>query len=71
MIAGYLIFRYKNEPPKVPKMCNIIMWIVSMVTMTLVIFGVWNGSLSVTDTAFYVSLTHTGNFTFVYSIEQI
>lgn len=61
MITGYLIFRYKDGPPKVPKMCNIMMWIVSMVTMFFVIFGVWNGTLNVTDTAVYVSLTHTGN----------
>lgn len=59
MFAGYLIFRFK-EPPKVSRTFNIGMWIVSLMAMSLTIFGVWNGVLTVVETAFYVSLTHTG-----------
>lgn len=59
MLAGYLIFRFK-EPPKVSRAFNLGMWFVSLATSSLVIFGVWNGVLTVVQTAFYVSLTHTG-----------
>lgn len=59
MIAGYIIFRYK-QPPKVSQVFNIGMWILSIFIMSMIIFGVWNGSLTLVATAFYVSLTHTG-----------
>lgn len=59
MIAGLLIFRFK-EPPKITQTFNIFMWAVSMATMFLIIFGNWNGKMSVVDTAFFVSLSHTG-----------
>lgn len=59
MVCGLLIFRFK-QPPKVSQAFNIGMWAVSMVTMFLIVFGNWNGSMSAIDTAFFVSLSHTG-----------
>lgn len=59
MIAGILIFRFK-EAPKVSQTFNLFMWFVSMATMFLIVFGNWNGKMSVVDTAFFVSLSHTG-----------
>ncbi|XP_037037502.1 O-acyltransferase like protein [Bradysia coprophila] len=58
MIAGYIINRFK-EPPKVSSTFNIFMWFVSMATLSLCVFGIWNGSLDRIDTAFYISLGHT------------
>lgn len=60
MIAGYIINRFE-EPPKVSSIFNILMWFVSMVTLSLCVFGTWNGYLDRIDTAFYISLGHTGN----------
>lgn len=59
MIAGYIINRFK-EPPKVSFAFNIFMWIVSMTTLSLCVFGIWRGSLDRIETAFYISLGHTG-----------
>lgn len=59
MIAGYVINRFK-EPPKVSFTFNIFMWLISMMTLSLCVFGTWNGVLDKTATAFYISLGHTG-----------
>lgn len=67
MIAGYIINRFK-DPPKVSSRINIFMWIVSMITLSFCIFGVWNGELDKTATAFYISLGHTGKSISMFSI---
>lgn len=59
MVAGYIIHNYKT-PPKMTKNMHALLWFCSVVTLFLVVFGVWNGSLSVGWTAIYVSLSHTG-----------
>ncbi len=59
MIAGYIIYRFK-QPPKVSFTFNIVMWFVSMLILSLCVFGIWNGTLDRIDTAFYISLGHTG-----------
>lgn len=59
MTAGYILNRFKS-PPKIPSFINVILWIMSTCILLLLVFGVWNGSLSVAWTAVYVSLGHTG-----------
>lgn len=59
MAAGYLLHRFKS-PPKIPSYINVILWIMSVAILFSLVFGVWNGTLSVAWTALYVSLGHTG-----------
>lgn len=59
MIAGYVLFKYK-EPPKVSQTFNLCMWILSVCCMLGAVFCVINGTLTVIQTAFYVSFSHTG-----------
>lgn len=65
MIAGYIINRFK-EPPKVSVTFNIFMWFVSMMILTLCVFGIWKGTLDQIETAFWVSLGHSGKTFWVY-----
>jgi hypothetical protein len=58
MIAGYILHRTKN-PPKVPFLVNIGLWLVSIAITFALVFGVWDGQLGTTATAFYVSVGHT------------
>lgn len=60
MVAGYILYRVK-QPPKIPLIVNMGLWLVSLFTLVIVIFGVGGGQLSRIATSFYVSLGHTGN----------
>lgn len=60
MVTGYILYRVK-EPPKIPFIVNMGLWLVSLFTLVIVIFGVGGGQLSRIATSFYVSLGHTGN----------
>lgn len=60
MIAGYILNRFKSAPSNITPFINLILWFVSMTMMCLLVFGVWNGTLSVAWTALYVSVGHTG-----------
>lgn len=59
MLAAYLIYNYK-APPKISLSTNAFLWFSSLLMMFIVVFGVWNGTLSVGWTAIYVSLGRTG-----------
>lgn len=61
MLAGFLINHFKT-PPRMPIIFNLLFWAISSALMFLMVFGVWNGSLSVIWTAIYVSLGHTGEY---------
>jgi hypothetical protein len=39
---------------------NLFLWLVSLSMLFALVFGTWNGVLSVPLTALYVSLGHTG-----------
>ncbi|XP_053693261.1 nose resistant to fluoxetine protein 6-like [Sabethes cyaneus] len=58
MLTGY-IYYFKKTPPKVSRKVNIMLWTFSLATIFGLVFGVWNGKLSVPETALYVSLGHT------------
>lgn len=60
MVAGYILNRVK-VPPKVPLVVNLGLWVLSMFTLFIVVFGVPGGELSILMTSLYVSLGHTGN----------
>lgn len=62
MITGYIIHSVK-KPPRVPFLLNIILWLLSIGILFSLIFGVWEGQLSIITTAFYVSIGHTGKKT--------
>lgn len=68
MLAGYILHRVK-KPPRVPFLVNLLLWLLSLFILFIIVFGVWNGQLSVFMTSFYVSLGHTGkkhsNFIYV------
>lgn len=59
MVAGYILHRVKT-PPKIPFIVNLLMWFVSLFILFIIVFGVWNGKLSVMMTSIYVSLGHAG-----------
>lgn len=59
MITGYVLYRVK-EPPKIPHIINFGLWLLSLFTLGVVIFGVGGGQLSLIATSFYVSIGHTG-----------
>jgi hypothetical protein len=59
MIAGYILYRVK-VPPKVPFAINIVLWMISLFTLFITLFGVVGGQLNVLVTSFYVSFGHTG-----------
>lgn len=58
-MAGYILHRIQ-QPPKIPAAVNCVLWFISIGTMFLLVFGIWDGKLSITATAIYVSLGHTG-----------
>ncbi|XP_055548848.1 O-acyltransferase like protein isoform X2 [Wyeomyia smithii] len=58
MVTGY-IYYFKKTPPKVSSIVNILLWACSLATIFGLVFGVWKGTLSVPETALYVSLGHT------------
>uniref|UniRef100_A0A8D8FJ14 Nose resistant to fluoxetine protein 6 n=1 Tax=Culex pipiens TaxID=7175 RepID=A0A8D8FJ14_CULPI len=60
MLTGYIIY-FKKTPPKVSGIVNLLLWITSVSIIFGLIFGVWDGQLSVPATAVYVSLGHTDN----------
>lgn len=60
MVAGYLLTRYKAAPIKITPAINFVGWTVSLGMMFLLVFGIWNGTLSLLWTALYVSVGHTG-----------
>lgn len=58
MLTGYIL-HFKKTPPKVPMLINILLWACSLLILFVLVFGVWDGVLSVPMTALYVSLGHT------------
>lgn len=60
MFAGYVLNRYKSPPAAITPFINIVFWLMSFGVMLLLVFGVWNGTLSLLWTALYVSLGHSG-----------
>lgn len=60
MFAGYILNRYKSPPAAITPFINIVLWLMSLGLMLLLVFGVWNGTLSLLWTALYVSLGHSG-----------
>lgn len=64
MLAGYVLNRFKSPPAAITPFINIVFWLMSMGVMLLLVFGVWNGTLSLLWTALYVSLGHSGEFHF-------
>ncbi|XP_062560409.1 uncharacterized protein LOC134224821 isoform X3 [Armigeres subalbatus] len=58
MLTGYIL-HFKKTPPKVPVAINLILWAFSLLILFGLVFGVWDGTLSVPMTALYVSLGHT------------
>ncbi|XP_058115861.1 O-acyltransferase like protein [Anopheles ziemanni] len=58
MITGYILYRRPTGPRIVPPV-RLLLWTLSTGTMIALIFGVWNGELSVHWTAWYVSVGHT------------
>uniref|UniRef100_A0A182N643 Nose resistant-to-fluoxetine protein N-terminal domain-containing protein n=1 Tax=Anopheles dirus TaxID=7168 RepID=A0A182N643_9DIPT len=58
MITGYILHRRPNAPRIVPPL-RLLLWTLSTGTLIALIFGVWNGELSVHWTAWYVSVGHT------------
>uniref|UniRef100_A0A182PZR6 Nose resistant-to-fluoxetine protein N-terminal domain-containing protein n=1 Tax=Anopheles farauti TaxID=69004 RepID=A0A182PZR6_9DIPT len=58
MITGYVLHRRPNAPRIVPPL-RLLLWTLSTGTLIALIFGVWNGELSVLWTAWYVSVGHT------------
>uniref|UniRef100_A0A182LTJ7 Nose resistant-to-fluoxetine protein N-terminal domain-containing protein n=1 Tax=Anopheles culicifacies TaxID=139723 RepID=A0A182LTJ7_9DIPT len=61
MITGYILHRRPNAPRIVPPL-RLLLWTISTGILIALIFGVWNGELSVYWTAWYVSVGHTGKF---------
>ncbi|XP_053661200.1 O-acyltransferase like protein [Anopheles marshallii] len=58
MITGYILHRRPNAPRIVPPL-RLLLWTISTGILIALIFGVWNGELSVHWTACYVSVGHT------------
>lgn len=61
MLAGYTLNRYKMAPSFITPFINFILWVLSLLMLLLLVFGVWNGTLDRAWTALYVSVGHTGN----------
>lgn len=59
MIAGYILYRVKT-PPKIPVIVNLMLWSCSLGIIFIIVFGVWEGQLSLLMTSLYVSLGHSG-----------
>ena len=59
MFAGYILYRVKT-PPKIPVVVNLILWSCSLSILFIIVFGVWEGQLSLLMTSLYVSLGHSG-----------
>lgn len=60
MLAGYILSRYQTPPIKIKPAANFTLWVMALGVMFLLLFGVWDGSLSLQWTALYVSVGHTG-----------
>ncbi|XP_052863293.1 O-acyltransferase like protein [Anopheles cruzii] len=58
MITGYILHR-RPSPPRIVPPLRLLLWTLSTGTLIALIFGVWNGELSVLWTAWYVSVGHT------------
>ncbi|KAL7742925.1 hypothetical protein ACLKA6_002072 [Drosophila palustris] len=58
MFAGYVLYKVKS-PPQISRRLNLSLWAVSLFILLLVVLGVWDGELSVLNTAFYVGVGHT------------
>lgn len=58
MITGY-IHHHVKSPPRPSFLVNLGLWFVSLGILFIVVFGVWDGMLSLYATSFYVSLGHT------------
>lgn len=59
MITGYILYRNK-KPPKVHPITNVVLWILSLLNLLVIVFGVMGGQLSLVMTSLYVSFGHTG-----------
>lgn len=62
MLAGYILNRYKAAPSFITPLVNFVLWMLSLLMLFLLVFGVWNGTLDRALTALYVSVGHTGNW---------
>ncbi|GAB0097138.1 O-acyltransferase like protein [Sergentomyia squamirostris] len=58
MITGYIVFRLPT-PPRISRLTNIILWLLSVGILLALVFGTWNGVLNIPLTAMYVSLGHS------------
>lgn len=58
MIGGFVLSKWAKAP-KVPFLLNITLWICSIVVQFMLVFGTWDGVLSIPETAIYVSVGHT------------
>ena len=57
MIGGFILSKWAKAP-KVSFLLNITLWICSIVVQFLLVFGTWDGTLNVPQTAIYVSVGH-------------
>lgn len=58
MIGGFVLAKWA-KPPKISTLLNITLWICSVCVQFLLVFGTWDGQLTIPQTAIYVSVGHT------------
>lgn len=57
MIGGFILSKWAKAP-KISTLLNITLWVLSVVVQFLLVFGTWDGMLTVPQTAIYVSVGH-------------
>lgn len=57
MLCGYILAKFPTAPKMSTKL-KACLWVGSSALMLLVVFGVWNGSLSKPMSALYVGVAH-------------
>ncbi|XP_039153839.1 uncharacterized protein LOC6724755 isoform X2 [Drosophila simulans] len=58
MCTGYVLYKVKT-PPLISRRLNLFLWACSLFVLLIVVFGVWEGHLGTTSSAFYVGVAHT------------
>lgn len=58
MTGGYILSKWKKAP-NVPRFLNLALWMGSIVVQFLLVFGTWDGILTIPKTAIYVSVGHS------------
>jgi len=58
MCTGYVLYKVKT-PPLISRRLNLSLWACSLFVLLIVVFGVWEGHLGTTSSAFYVGVAHT------------